>query len=349
MNSLIYAVAMSGGVDSSATATILKNAGYEIFGITMNIHEYCSSAIENAEKVCEKLGIQHFVFDCKVEFRKNIMDVFANYYANGLTPNPCALCNRDIKMNLLLKFAIEKGANLMATGHYVKMSIDDEFVKLQEAKNQNKDQSYFLSLVNKENFKNIRFPLGNFSDKLETRKMAASFGLHNFEQKDSQDICFIQNGNYKSFLKDFYSNLNLFSSGDIKLNGTNRALAKHNGIANYTIGQRRGLAIAFNDPLYVTELNSNENEVIVGTKKDLVRMQFSLFEINWLVDVDDSFIAFVKLRSFSKKTKAEITKNEENKVIINLLDIPTTPVTPGQVCAIYDEANIVLGAGVIGK
>mgnify|MGYP001323143024 CR=1 FL=1 len=236
----------------------------------------------------------------------------------------------------------------MATGHYVNMSFDNDSIRLKEATNPKKDQSYFLSLVNKENLKCVRFPLGNISDKSETRKIAASFGLHNFEQRDSQDICFIPSGDYKLFLKNFYSNLNLFSAGNIKLTGTEKILKKHNGVVNYTIGQRRGLGINFNDPLYVTDLNPKENEVIVGTKGNLVKTLFSLFDINWLVDVPESFVAFVKLRSLSRKTKAEIVKNKDN-VFINLIEIPVIPVTPGQICAIYDENNVVLGAGIISN
>lgn len=344
----VYAVAMSGGVDSSTTAAMLQARGHQVFGVTMDIHEHCSAVIEGAASVCRTLGIPHFVLDARVEFQRWVMDVFAEYYAHGMTPNPCAFCNRDIKLSLLLNFAFSKGADLMATGHYVNMSVDGVQVLLREAANPRKDQSYFLSLVARGNLRRVRFPLGNVSDKSETRKMAAEFGLHNFAQKDSQDICFIKEGNYKRFLKEKYPDLGVFENGDIRLLDDGQALGKHDGIVNYTIGQRRGLGVAFNEPFYVIALNAGKNEVIVGNASALDRREFGIFSANWILDMPSEFEATVKLRSLSGKTKARITKNNDgSEAKVELLEPSTTPVTPGQVCAIYDAHSTIIGAGII--
>ncbi len=348
MPDITYAVAMSGGVDSSTTAALLKSQGYNIFGITMDHQSDSIADIENAKRICDILEIPHFVMPARDEFKSKVMDVFAEYYSNGLTPNPCAICNRDIKMNMLLKFARSKGADLMATGHYINMEVDGDSILMSESANPKKDQSYFLSLVDRNNLKYVRFPLGKIKDKSETRKMAENFGLPNFAKKDSQDICFIQDGNYKKFLSEFYSNLNLFAEGNIKLKGTDKVLAKHNGIVNYTIGQRRGLGIAFNEPLYVVSLDSKNNEVIVGPSNDLERRHFSIFSTNWVIEMPESFEAFVKLRSLSKKSKAKILKTE-NGAEIELLEKSLTPVTAGQICAIYNSENAVIGGGIISR
>ena len=345
---MIIAVAMSGGVDSSTTAALLKSQGHEVFGITMDNHADWESDIANAKQVCDILGIEHYVMPAREEYKRCVMDIFAEYYANGMTPNPCALCNRDIKMNLLLKHARAQGADLMATGHYIQMSVHDDIVEMREAKNKKKDQSYFLSLVDKNNLKNVCFPLGEIEDKSITRKMAAEFGLPNFEKEESQDICFIKHGNYKEFLHEFYSNLNLSIPGDIVLSGTKQILGKHNGIENYTIGQRRGIGIAYNEPLYVVDVDSKSNQIVVGLSSALSQDEFNLFSTNWILDTTTSFAAFVKLRSSSEKTKAEVTKTDAG-ASIKLLEKSTTPVTPGQICAIYSSDNTVIGAGIIAS
>ena len=345
---MIYAVAMSGGVDSSTTAALLKSQGHDVFGITMDNHADWESDIANARQICEILGIEHYVMPAREEYKRCVMDIFAEYYANGMTPNPCALCNRDIKMNLLLKFALSKGADLMATGHYIQMDVHDDIVEMREAKNKKKDQSYFLSLVDKNNLKYVRFPLGEIEDKSITRKMAEEFGLPNFEKEESQDICFIKHGNYKEFLHEFYANLNLSVPGDIVLSGTKQILGKHNGIENYTIGQRRGVGVSHNEPLYVVNIDSQANQVVVGSSSDLFRDKFTLFSTNWMLDVPTTFEAFVKLRSSAEKTKARITKTDTGATV-EMLSETKTPVTPGQVCAIYNANNAVVGGGIIAK
>lgn len=345
---MIYAVAMSGGVDSSTAAVLLKSQGHKVFGVTMDNHADWKSDIESAKQVCELLEIEHFVMPARDEYKRCVMDVFAEYYANGMTPNPCALCNRDIKMNLLLKFAKSKGADLMATGHYIRMNVDGDNIEMREAQNAKKDQSYFLSLVNRNNLKYVRFPLGDIEDKETTRKIAKDFGLPNFDKQESQDICFIKNGNYKDFLHEFYANMNLAVPGNIVLSGTKQILGKHNGIENYTIGQRRGVGIAHNEPLYVLDIDRNNNQIIVGKADALSVSTFKLFSTNWILDCPETFEALVKLRSSSEKTEAKISKTETG-ASVELINSSKTPVTPGQICAMYSKDNVVIGAGIIQR
>ncbi|MDR2458629.1 MAG: tRNA 2-thiouridine(34) synthase MnmA [Holosporales bacterium] len=344
-----YAVAMSGGVDSSTAAAILLNDGYHVVGVTMDIHEHSASAVDGARKICELLRIEHFVLDARFEFKQRVMDVFASYYARGLTPNPCALCNRDIKMSLLFDYAKSLGASKLATGHYAHMSINDGVVRLREAANPKRDQSYFLALVPRQNLKDILFPLSNMRDKDETRRLAKSFGLPNFKQEDSQDICFIPDGNYKSFLRAHYSDLNMFVSGDMKLFQSGKTIGRHCGVANYTVGQRRGLGVSHSSPLYVKEVNPSENEITLCQANELSTLCFEVLDVNWILEMPDSFEAFIKQRSACPKTPALITKITETRISVELLKRPSSPITGGQICVMYDSENIVIGGGIISE
>ncbi|MDR1034822.1 MAG: tRNA 2-thiouridine(34) synthase MnmA [Holosporales bacterium] len=345
-----YAIAMSGGVDSSVVASMLQRAGHNVFGITMDIHENCVQDIEDAQSVCKILGIQHEVFNVRAEYKAKVIDLFADYYARGLTPNPCALCNRDLKLNILVDYARTRGADFLATGHYANLEIlDGEEVILSEAANLSKDQTYFVSLAPKEKLIYVQFPLGGIKNKSETRSLAAEYGLPNFEKDESQDICFIKQGSYKEFLQNLETNLNLFSPGRIRLKDTGKIIGCHSGIANYTIGQRKGLGISSDrGPLYVLDVDSDNNDIIVGNKAALDVREFLITDVNWLTKIQDEFVAFVKLRSFSKKTKSVITILEGLKSIkIKLLEESMTPITRGQICAIYSDTNTVICAGII--
>ncbi len=333
-----YAVAMSGGVDSSVVAAILKDRGHDIFGITMYLHEYSKQAIDDAKKVCDFLGIDHYVCDLREDFLNNVIDVFSDYYRNGLTPNPCVFCNRDIKMDRLLKFGLSKGADMMATGHYVRN------FPLREHPNQKKDQSYFLSLVDKNNLKLIDFPLGDIFSKDITRELAKKYGIHVAEKKDSQDICFIPNNDHKSFLKRFIED----SRGKIIHISTNIVLGYHDGINNYTIGQRKGLGISYKNPLYIIDMDPKNNIIYVGEEEFLNIRELKIRDINWLIDKNTSeFQTTVKLRSSSKKNNAIVKVLDDKKsAIIKLLENPITAICKGQICAMYDD-DIVVGAGII--
>ena len=333
----VYGVAMSGGVDSSVVAYILKDMGHEVFGVTMNLHEHCKKAIEDAKIVCSDLGIKHYVCDLREEFSRNVVDVFASYYERGLTPNPCAFCNRDIKMGLLLKFILSKGADMMATGHYVRN------FPLREHINKQKDQSYFLSMVSSGSLNKTEFPLENVDSKIQTRNLAKEFKIHTFEKTDSQDICFIPNNDHKGFLKSLVSN----KPGDVIHIKTGKILGKHNGISNYTIGQRKGLGISYNEPLHIVRIDANSNIIYVGDKCLLDVRKFVIRDVNWLIpQKNDVFNSSVKLRSSCVKNEAVIQKIDENTCIVELCEQPFTAVTRGQICAMY-SFDTVIGAGII--
>jgi tRNA-specific 2-thiouridylase len=347
----VYAIAMSGGVDSSVVAAMLQRKGHDVFGITMDIHENCTQDIEDAQIVCKTLGIQHEVFDVRAEYRAKVIDLFAEYYSRGLTPNPCAFCNRDLKLNILVDYAIAKGADLLATGHYANLEVlDEESVILSEAANLAKDQTYFVSLAPKEKLRYVRFPLGNVANKGKTRALASEYGLPNFKKNESQDICFIRQGSYKEFLQNLGTNLNLFSPGQIKLKDTGKVVGEHSGIANYTIGQRKGLGVSSNrGPLYVLDVDSDNNDVIVGDKEALDIREFLVTDVNWLTEIRQEFDAFAKMRSFGKKTHATIRviSDDSKSIGIRLLEASATPITRGQICVLYSESNSVICAGII--
>ena len=343
-----YAVALSGGVDSSTTAAILINQGYEIFGVTMLTQSTgCQNVIDKASKVAKQLGIKHYIFDVIDEFKKEVIDYFINSYINGITPNPCAICNKKIKLNKLLFFAQGKGADYLATGHYASIEYINNNLYLREANNLLKDQSYFLSLTSKENLKYIKTPLCNIKNKQETRDLAKSFGLNNFQEKDSQDICFIKNGNYISFIRDNIEDKSLLDKhGNILLN--NNVVSQHKGLINYTIGQRRGLGISNKEPLYVTKIDYNNNTLIVGNKQDLITRKFQVNQFNWLLNIDSNeFECYVKVRAGHSKYKSKIIIIDKNTIQVILLENNTVAVCPGQVCALYNNDNIVIGAGII--
>ena len=338
---------MSGGVDSSVSAILLQKQGYEVIGATMRLWEEnensdskkiianndCKETLENSEnkqnnavkdakKVCEKLGIKHYVIDLREEFQKRVVDNFICTYLCAKTPNPCVECNKFMKFDAFYKFAKELGCEYIATGHYAKSFYSDKFKQyvLAKADAIEKDQSYFLYGINKEIIPYIIFPLAEFKDKSEIRKIAEKNGLEIAKKKDSQEICFIQNNDYISFLKQ-YSNIEKLSDENL-LAGTNNVknssynyydkennkaennkgkttkgegnivlnngeiVGKHTGLINYTIGQRKGLGVSYKEPLYVLKLNKDKNEVIVGTEKELYTDELMANELNFLIDID---------------------------------------------------------------
>lgn len=335
-----YAVALSGGVDSSVVAAMLLDAGADVFGVTMDLHENSAMALYGAKNVCRSLGIKHFVLDVRKDFQKYVIDRFCEAYQNGLTPNPCALCNRDIKLNLLLKFAQENGADFLATGHYVRVEVDNQGkVLLKEALDLKKDQGYFLSLVRKECLRYVKFPLGELSSKSETRQLAEKYGLCNSQQKDSQDACFIKK-NYREYIKDFLENTN---AGDI-VNVDGVFLGRHNGISAYTIGQRKGLGISNKKPLYVVGINKNLKQIVVDDCLPIIT-QIVIENVNWIAEIEKNvFDAKIKIRSTGEKLDARLKKMPDGKVQIDLHAMGF--VAPSQVCAIY-IGDILLGGGTI--
>lgn len=335
-------VAMSGGVDSSAVAYMLKKQGHNVFGLTMDLLENTSSSIKDAEIVAKKIGIPHHYLDLKKEFREYVVKYFVDSYLQGLTPTPCIMCNKEIKLGLMAKKAIELGADLIVTGHYAEVREDG----LYRAKDLTKDQSYFLFAVKKEILQKLRCPLAHYT-KAETRKIAEEIGLEIHKKSDSQDICFVENGKYFELIRQFHPNLKL-PEGKI-INTKGELLGHHQGIARYTIGQRKGLNIGGSpEPLYVTEINKEKNSVILGTREELLRKSLIINNINWLgEEKPQQLYCKVKLRSRQELIDAEINFLENDTAEV-ILKEPFAGIAPGQGCCFYQNTRV-LGGGFIVK
>lgn len=337
---------MSGGVDSTASAILLKKQGYEVVGATMIM--YCNQKIaEDAKKMCEKLGIEHHIFNYENEFRCQVINKFISEYENASTPNPCIECNKYLKFGAFYEKAKELVCNYIATGHYAKIEFSPKYKRyvLKKSEEEKKDQTYFLYLIPKDELEHIIFPLQEYKEKSDTRKLVESMDLEIAKKKDSQEICFIENNNYKEFLQK-----NMTSKpkkGNIVLT-SGEVLGKHNGLINYTIGQRKGIGISFKEPLYVVKLDSAKNEVIVGTEKDLYSNILYANELNWLTfdKTPDKIECFAKIRYRAKEAKAKVYKEEEGKVRVEFLE-PQRAITKGQSVVFYDDDGIVLGGGKI--
>tara|TARA_Y100001970_G_scaffold48106_1_gene60919 strand:- start:14961 stop:16037 length:1077 start_codon:yes stop_codon:yes gene_type:complete len=350
-------VGMSGGIDSSVTAALLQKRGYDVIGITMQLvpketekQSACCNlgAINDAKRVASKLNIPHYTINIRDEFKHHVIDYFVNEYLLGHTPNPCVECNRYIKFDALEEKCKELNADYIATGHYCKITSNANKSRfyLKKAKDEKKDQSYFLYMLSQKQLSRTLFPLGNYL-KSEIRDIAHSFNLINANKKESQDICFVTNGNYKSFIEDRIDKQTI-KEGNI-VDSSGKLLGKHTGIYNYTIGQRRGLNISHVAPLYVIKLNSKNNEVIVGTKDELAT---NTFTINAYSLVNPEQIQINKLYSVKIRYKmipfqCKLLSINNDEIIVEA----TTPlkfITPGQSCVIYDK-DIVIGGGIITK
>lgn len=340
---------MSGGVDSSTSAILLQKAGYEVIGCTMNLLEKTNeNAINDAKKVCKKLGIEHYTLDCKEEFRCNVINKFIEEYENAKTPNPCVECNKHMKFGTFYKKAKELGCKYIATGHYAKIEYSKKYNQyvLRKSNEEKKDQTYFLYSIPKEQIEYIVFPLQNNTSKEDTRNLAKEYNLEIANKKDSQEICFIENDDYQKFLRENMNNKP--KNGNIVLK-TGQILGRHNGLINYTIGQRKGLGISYKEPLYVIKLDINKNEVVVGNEKDLYKSELEAFDLNWIVNVEnklkEGLECLAKIRYRAKEAKATVYKvGSLVKVIFNE---PQRAITPGQSVVFYDEEGIVLGGGKI--
>lgn len=348
---------MSGGVDSSVSAIILKEQGYEVIGATMELwKEDCkdekeksdcyNSTVNDAKKVCEMLGIQHYVLDCKKEFKEHVVDNFIYCYQCAKTPNPCVECNKYLKFGIFLEKAKELGCDYIATGHYAKIEYSKEYKQyvLKKSDIEKKDQSYFLYRIPKEVLGNIIFPLEGYTDKEQIREIARKNGLSVAEKKESQEICFISDDNYVEFIKE-HSNINL-KNGNI-VNRKGQVLGKHNGLIHYTVGQRKGLGISYKEPLYVLELNKQKNEVVVGTEKELYSTEVQIEDINYLIKgLENKQIEVeAKVRYRSKPAKATIYPLE-NKKIKAVFQEPQRAITPGQSLVFYID-DVLIGGGKI--
>ena len=337
---------MSGGVDSSVSAVVLQEQGYEVIGATMKLWEDTEKAIEDAKKVCKKLGIEHHVIDCTEKFRCHVINKFISEYENAKTPNPCVECNRYLKFGAFYEKAKELGCEYIATGHYAKTEYSEKYKRyvLKKSDEEKKDQTYFLYYIPKEEIEYIIFPLQNRTSKEETRKIAEKNNLEVAQKKDSQEICFIPDNDYQKFLQKYSSQKPKVGNIVLK-DGT--VLGKHNGLINYTIGQRKGLGISYKEPLYVIKLDIQKNQVIVGTEQDLYSKELIADEINWLAidQLKEPLKLKAKVRYRAKEAECTVypIENEQVKVIF---DEPQRAITPGQSVVFYDE-DIVIGGGKI--
>lgn len=331
-------VAMSGGVDSSAVAYLLKKENYNVVGATMKLlnNEATTNAINDAKKVCEILGIKHYVFDMEKEFKEIVITNFINSYKEGKTPNPCVVCNKKFKFGLFYKKAKELlNADYIATGHYA--SLKDN--KLVESQNTAKDQSYFLWRIDKNVLPHIMFPLSKYENKDEVRHEVSKILPNTSKKKDSQEICFIPNDDYKAFLSKYTTT----KPGNIYLED-NTLIGKHTGLTNYTVGQRKGLNISYKEPLFVLRIDPKNNCLIVGPKESLYKDKLRANNINILVD-DFSGKILAKIRSHGPKEEVVIEKDQDELIVT--FKNKVRAITPGQSIVFYYEDGTCLGGAII--
>ena len=335
-------VAMSGGVDSSTTALLLKQAGYEVAGITGNMIGD-NELVEKAKSNCDFLGIEHYVLDLREDFQKEVIDYFIETYKSGSTPNPCAICNNKIKWGKIFDFAInELDCDYFATGHYANITENNGVYRLERAKCDNKDQLYFLySLTQKELSKTI-FPLGKYSSKDEIRSIAEQNGLPSKSFKDSQGVCFIKKPlSVKKYLFRQFGE----QRGKVINTSTGKVIGKHTGYYQYTVGQRKGLGIADKYPLYVTQIDAENNIVYLGYEEDTYGRELEITNINWQQEEfkNRKFRAQAKIRYNSPSRLCTVYPAESGVKII--FDEPVFAIAKGQFGVIYDENNSYLIAG----
>nr|WP_220185138.1 tRNA 2-thiouridine(34) synthase MnmA [Paracoccus sp. S1E-3] len=369
MNSLGFAkppaetrvvVAMSGGVDSSVVAAYLAEQGYDVIGVTLQLYDHgaalakkgacCAGQdIHDARRVAERIGFPHYVLDYENKFKESVIDEFADAYLAGATPVPCIRCNERVKFRDLLETARDLDADCMATGHYIQRKMGANGAELHMASDPNRDQSYFLFSTTQEQLDFLRFPLGHLASKAETRAMAARYGLSVADKPDSQDICFVPNGNYAAVIEKLRPGA--ADPGEI-VDMDGNVLGTHNGVIHYTIGQRRGLGIGgLGDPLYVVKLDPEARRVIVGPREALSTRTVPVGEVNWIGDENFDGMApreiLVRIRSTRPPRSAILRPTGPRSAEVDLMD-PEEGVSPGQACVFYDTGSTrVLGGGWI--
>ncbi|NPD15721.1 tRNA 2-thiouridine(34) synthase MnmA [Xinfangfangia sp. D13-10-4-6] len=355
-------VAMSGGVDSSVVAAQLKEEGYDVVGVTLQLYDHgaalakkgacCAGRdIHDARRVAEAMGFPHYVLDYENTFREAVIEEFAEAYLAGATPVPCIRCNERVKFKDLLATAKELDADCMATGHYIQRKLGNGGPELHSAADAARDQSYFLFSTTPEQLSYLRFPLGHLQSKAETRALAAKYGLPVADKPDSQDICFVPNGNYASVIEKLRPDA--ASPGEI-VDLSGRVLGEHRGVIHYTIGQRKGLGIGgLGEPLYVVKLDADKRQVIVGPKEALSTRVIPVREINWLGDApltsQPEWHVMAKVRSTRAPRPAIIRPLSETEAQVELIE-PEDGVSPGQACVFYEnEGSRIFGGGWIWR
>ena len=352
-------VAMSGGVDSSTVAGMMKEDGYNVIGITLKLYndskevatskQCCSGQdIMDAKRVAHKLGIEHKILYYQDKFKQGVIDNFVDSYLKGETPIPCVQCNQTVKFKDLFDESKKLKADALITGHYVKSITAGNETNMYRAIDESRDQSYFLFNTTREQLNYLRFPLGGML-KNETRSIAKKLNLNVAEKPDSQDICFVPNGDYASVIRKFKPDS--FKKGNIK-NLDGKVIGVHNGIINFTIGQRKGIKVSDSEPLYVLKINSDKNEIIVGKREKLGKKNINIKNLNLLVEKDIlNKDIFVKVRSTGKLLDAKIIFKENNSAQVSLKEFEDG-ISPGQACVFYDLDNQgykVLGGGWIAN
>ncbi len=350
-------VAMSGGVDSSTVAGMMKKQGYKVIGITLKLYDnskeiasskQCCSGqdIMDAKRVAHKLNIEHKILYYQDKFKQGVIDNFVESYLKGETPIPCVQCNQTVKFKDLFEVSKELKADALITGHYVKSITQGNETNMYRAIDENRDQSYFLFNTTREQLDYLRFPLGGML-KEKTREIAKELDLNVANKPDSQDICFVPNGDYASVIRKFRPES--FQKGNIKdLDGN--VIGVHDGIINFTIGQRKGIKVSDKEPLYVIKINSEDNEIIVGSKEKLGKKNISLKSLNLLTDkkvLDQNIL--VKVRSTGNLLDAKVDLKDNNTANVSLTN-PEDGISPGQACVFYDKDQFgykVLGGGWI--
>ena len=351
MNKDKVLIAMSGGVDSSAAAHLIMQSGYDAMGATMKLisdlplnENQTDSDVIAARRSCEKLGIEHTVIDLCHEFKKSVVDNFVSVYLKGETPNPCIVCNKNIKFGALMNSASALGCVKLATGHYAKTElIGSGRYLLKCATDEDKDQSYMLWTLSQEQLSKVILPLGNLK-KSDVRELAASLSFENAYKKDSQDVCFIPDGCYSQFI-ELYTGIKSKPGNYIDSNG--KMLGRHKGIINYTIGQRKGLGIALGQPMFVTDKSFKDNTVTLGSNEDLFKKTLIASDINLIATdkIDKPIKVQAKARYRQKATPATVVQLDENTLRVEF-DEPIRAISPGQSVVIYD-GDIVIGGGII--
>ena len=350
-------VAMSGGVDSSTVAGMMKKEGYNVIGITLKLYDdsketakskQCCAGqdILDAKRVANKLDIEHKILYYQNKFKQGVIDNFVESYLKGETPIPCVQCNQTVKFRDLFEVSKNLNADALVTGHYVKSITSNNSTSMYRAIDENRDQSYFLFNTTKEQLNYLRFPLGGMH-KDKTREIAKNLDLNVADKPDSQDICFVPNGDYASVIEKYKPDS--FKKGNIK-NLDGKVVGVHNGIINFTIGQRKGIKVSDKEALYVIKINAKKNEIIVGPKERLGKIKIMLNSINLLCkkeDFDENI--YVKVRSTGNLLEAKVDIEDHNYAQVNLIK-PENGISPGQACVFYKKDNYgfkVLGGGWI--
>lgn len=346
-------IAMSGGVDSSVAAYLMKEAGYDCIGVTMKLYDNedigmerektcCSlSDIEDARSVCVKLGIPYYVFNFKDDFKEKVIDNFISCYQKGMTPNPCIECNRHLKFEHLYKRAKALHCDVIVTGHYAKVVQDEQGYHLLKGVDETKDQSYVLYSLTEEQLAHTCFPLGDYT-KAEIRKIAEEQGFFNAHKHDSQDICFIPDGDYMAFIEKTTGKKS--EAGDF-VNQEGEIVGQHKGYYGYTIGQRKGLGISAPKPYYVTEICPEENKVILGSNEDLFKTDLIADDFNWIEELAEDEVVKARIRYHQAEKEATAKKNPDGTVAIHFLE-PQRAITKGQAVVLYRDKHVV-GGGTI--